>query len=112
MFIAIYEFDVKDGMEQKFAEAWLELTKGIYQNHGSFGSRLHKDEGGKYIGYAQWPDKETWARDWSSENDLKQARETMWSCLNSSTTVYEASVVSDYLQPDQYERAPGKSMEE
>ena len=112
MFIAIYEFNVKDGMEQKFVEAWLELTKGIYQSHGSFGSRLHQHKNGKYLGYAQWPDQETWARDWSPDTSLAPARQIMRSCLNSSTTLYEAEVVSDYLQPDQYERTPGNTMEE
>jgi len=102
MFIVIYEFDVKEGREDKFVAAWLEVTAGIYQNHGSFGSRLHRDKSGKYIGYAQWPDKKSWARDWSSDTSLSAARETMWSCLNGSRTVYESQVVSDYLQEGPY----------
>ncbi len=105
MFVGIYEFDVKEGMEQKFIAAWLEVTKGIYRNYGSFGSRLHKDKTGKYLGYAQWPDQETWARDWSRDTSLDPARQIMRSCLNSSSTVYEAEVVSDYWQPEAYCKA-------
>ncbi|WP_409126676.1 hypothetical protein [Vibrio parahaemolyticus] len=44
MFIAIYEFEIKDGMEASFREAWLEVTKVIYQKCGSFGSRLHTSD--------------------------------------------------------------------
>jgi len=112
MFIAIYEFDVKEGMEQTFITSWLEVTRGIYQYYGSYGSRLQKDKSGKYIGYAQWPDRETWARDWSSDALLQQARDTMWSCLDSSRTVYEAEVVADFLQADQYKHEPDRIMEE
>lgn len=112
MFIAIYEFDVKDGMEQEFVAAWLEVTKGIYQHYGSYGSRLQKDKSGKYVGYAQWPDEETWARNWTSDTILNRAGKTMWSCLNSSKTVYEAEVVSDYLQPGLYEYKHGKTVED
>ncbi len=107
MFIAIYEFDVKGGMEQTFVASWLEVTKGIYQDYGSYGSRLHKDKSGKYIGYAQWPDKQTWKQDWSSDNLLAGARETMWSCLDRSKTVYEADVVADYLKQSLFMPEPG-----
>jgi len=112
MFIAIYEFDVKDDKEDKFIEAWREVTEVIYKNYGSYGSRLQKDKSGKYVGYAQWPDQETWARDRSSDTALQRARDTMWSCLNSSKTVYAAEVISDYLQPEQYKHEPDRTMEE
>lgn len=98
MFVVVYEFDVKPGMEQDFADAWLEVTKGIYKNYGSYGSRLQRDKSGKYIGYAQWPDRETWSRDWPAEEFLAEPRQRMRSCLVSSSTVYEAEVVADYLQ--------------
>ena len=54
MFIALYQFSVKPGHEQAFRQAWLELTQGIYLQRGSLGSRLHRDMGGQFIGYAQW----------------------------------------------------------
>ena len=41
MFIAVYEFEIEDGMNAEFREAWLEVTKAIYKQCGSFGSRLH-----------------------------------------------------------------------
>ena len=53
MFIALYQFSVKPDTNKPFA-AWLELTC-IYLQRGSLGSRLHRDMGGQFIGYAQWP---------------------------------------------------------
>ena len=103
MFIAIYEFAVKDGMHQDFIDSWLELTKGIYENYGSYGSRLQRDTSGKYVGYAQWPDRETWATDWSADTSLSPARDAMRACLVDVRTVYEAEVVADYLQQHKHE---------
>lgn len=103
MFVAVYEFDVKDDMEQTFVDAWLELTMGIYEKYGSYGSRLQKDKSGVYIGYAQWPDRDTWARDWSEDTSLEPSRNTMRSCLVGVRTVYEAEVVADYLQLQAYD---------
>lgn len=60
MFIAIYRFSVKTGHEHAFRLAWLELTQGIYLQRGSLGSRLHREVGGKFIGYAQWPSRAAW----------------------------------------------------
>ena len=105
MFIAIYEFDVKTGHEQEFIAAWLQLTKGIHEHHGSLGSRLHRDKNGRFIGYAQWPDRATWERDWPAEDLLAAPRTRMRSCLNGSNTIYEAEVVADYLQ-DSLSNAP------
>lgn len=98
MFVVIYEFDVKEGMEEQFTDAWLALTRGIYEFRGSFGSRLQIDKSGKFLGYAQWPDREAWAKDWSADTRLSSESKTMWSCLYSSKTIYEAEVVTDYLQ--------------
>ncbi|WP_419835595.1 antibiotic biosynthesis monooxygenase family protein [Endozoicomonas atrinae] len=64
MFIAVYEFEIKAGTEAEFRKAWLEVTKVIYQQCGSFGSRLHtSDDSNILVGYAQWPDREQWKKD-------------------------------------------------
>ena len=34
-----------------------ELITKIY---GSYGSRLHRDRDGRFVGYAEWPDESTW----------------------------------------------------
>ncbi|MFY0672801.1 MAG: antibiotic biosynthesis monooxygenase [Bacteroidia bacterium] len=58
MYCLIYQFEVKAEKTKEFETAWAGLTKLIYEFEGSLGSRLHLDENGKYIAYAQWPSKE------------------------------------------------------
>lgn len=58
MFVYVYRFDVKSGMESAFRERWKAFTKLIHLERGSLGSRLHVDLTGNHIAYAQWPTKE------------------------------------------------------
>ncbi|WP_427978649.1 putative quinol monooxygenase [Agarivorans sp.] len=100
MFIAVYEFEVKQGMEGAFREAWLEVTKAIYQQCGSFGSRLHlSDKPNVLVGYAQWPSREQWEKEHQLTGESYQnARDQMRNCLVQSRTVYKLDVSDDYLQ--------------
>lgn len=54
MMAVIIAFDVIEGQESLFEQAWIDTTEAIYQHMGSLGSRLHRDENGRYIAYAQW----------------------------------------------------------
>ena len=100
MFVAVYEFEIKEGAETSFREAWLEVTKAIYQHCGSFGSRLHtSDKRNILVGYAQWPDRETWQKDRHViDEKYHRARKQMLDCLVQSKTVYELEVSDDYLR--------------
>ncbi|MGK2695722.1 antibiotic biosynthesis monooxygenase family protein [Serratia surfactantfaciens] len=100
MFIAIYRFSVKTGHESAFRQAWLELTQGIYLQRGSLGSRLHRDVGGQFIGYAQWPSRAAWesAGAIQLEERYRQARERMRAALLTDETLFELEVTDDYLQ--------------
>ena len=100
MFIAVYEFEIKQGTEAEFRKAWLEVTKVIYQQCGSFGSRLHtSDNPNILVGYAQWPDREQWEKDHELNDALYLvARQKMRDCLVQSKTVYKLEVSDDYLQ--------------
>ncbi|WP_417528818.1 antibiotic biosynthesis monooxygenase [Marinomonas shanghaiensis] len=63
MFIAVYKFEIKEDTEASFCSAWLDVTKAIYKNGGSFGSRLHtSDNPNIFVGYAQWPSREQWEK--------------------------------------------------
>ncbi|NBB16354.1 antibiotic biosynthesis monooxygenase [Caulobacter sp. SLTY] len=62
MYVAVYAWRVKPGKEAQFREAWRRGTRAITQLYGSFGSRLHQAEDGRFIGYAEWPDEETWRK--------------------------------------------------
>jgi quinol monooxygenase YgiN len=103
MFIAVYEFKIKDGTEHEFRESWLEVTKAIYKNCGSFGSRLHTTEHPNIlVGYAQWPSREQWEKDHQLTDQLYLvSREKMRNCLVDSKTVYKLDVTDDYLQASQ-----------
>lgn len=102
MFIVVYEFEIKDGTEASFREAWLEVTKAIYGNCGSLGSRLHtSDRPNTLVGYAQWPNREQWEKDHQfADERYQKSRKEMRSCLVRSTTVYKLEVSDDYLQPN------------
>ncbi len=60
MYAVIYQFDVVPGREKDFEKTWQLATESFITHAGGLGSRLHKNEGGSYIAYAQWPDKTTW----------------------------------------------------
>lgn len=102
MFIVMFEFVPKTGKEADFLCAWPKVTQGIYLLHGSLGSRLHKDEEGRWIAYAQWPDRATWeqAATNSMSEDYEQQRMHMHDALNLETTriLYKMDVACDYLQ--------------
>lgn len=60
MFVAVYWWRVHPGKEEQFREAWRQVTLGITAAWGSFGSRLHQDSDGRFVGYAEWPDRASW----------------------------------------------------
>lgn len=56
MTIFLYRWKIKPGKQKQFEENWSAVTKAIWEQCGSYGSRLHLAQNGEYIGYAQWPD--------------------------------------------------------
>lgn len=66
MFVAAYWWKVHPGKEDQFRAAWRRGTELIREKYGSFGSRLHREVGPdgavRFIGMAEWPDRETWQR--------------------------------------------------
>jgi len=55
----IYRWNVRAGMEDQFRAGWVEGTKVIHAECGSFGARLHRDAEGVFVSYALWPDDDT-----------------------------------------------------
>lgn len=99
MFTVIYKFKIKPDKIQQFEENWTELTKLIYNNQGSLGSRLHKSDDLNYIAYAQWPNKETWESEWNNmpEHDKEISRKMKEAC-ETRETIFELEVVIDLLK--------------
>lgn len=77
LFVAIYRWRLKPGHEESFRKAWAGLTRLIYLQLGSFGSRLHKAEDGSWYAYAQWPDRKTWEQVSLDSDEAKSFRSLM-----------------------------------
>lgn len=60
MLVAVYWWRAHPGKEAQFREAWRRGTEQITCIYGSFGSRLHQDRDGRFVGYAEWPDEGAW----------------------------------------------------
>ena len=102
MFVVVFEFVVRTGKEDEFKQAWRKTTQGIYLFKGSLGSRLHRDEEGRFIAYAQWPDRQSWERsgEIAMSGEYEQHRQAMHDALNLDTTriLFKLDVEADYLQ--------------
>ncbi len=100
MFVAVYEFEIREGSETEFRKAWLEVTKLIYKNCGSSGSRLHRsNKPNTFVAYAQWASRELWKKDFAlNSQEFVSARQKMFDYIVTSKTVYELEVTDDYLQ--------------
>lgn len=66
MFVAFYRWQVRDGAEDRFRAAWIRVTQANYRKYGSLGSRLHRDQDGHWVAYAQWPSEAAWEKAWKS----------------------------------------------
>lgn len=102
MFIALYEFRIKDGFAENFKESWATLTEGIYRCKGSLGSRLHStDHPNAFVAYAQWPTKEAYESEALIEPYTKeevQARSKMRECCEEIKTLHLMDVIDDKLK--------------
>lgn len=98
MFVAIYRFNVKLGLEKQLIASWAGLTKLIYQHEGSLGSRLHQEKDGVFIAYAQWPDRETWENAGGNmpQNADKYRKDLREACTTIET-LHELEMVEDLL---------------
>jgi heme-degrading monooxygenase HmoA len=100
MFCVIYKFRVRPGSEAVFEASWHDLTEGIYRHRGSRGSRLHKNEQGQYIAYAQWPSEEQYKKDIPLPEELRQVARRMRDSCDAIDTVHTMTVVDDLLRPE------------
>ena len=98
MFCVVYKWNVKPGREAEFRDTWRIITKAIFEQHGSFGSRLHSNEDGSWVAYAQWPDRDHWEN--HSETlgvELTQLKQS--ECLLENVQVLmKLNVTDDLLQ--------------
>lgn len=92
-------------MEEQFFQAWAEMSKLINEFEGSLGPRLHNEEEGIYLYYAQWTNRATWENSGNKlSNEAEYFRTQMRdSCIEISTLqtlniredLTESSIYSD-----------------
>jgi heme-degrading monooxygenase HmoA len=98
MFCVIYQWKVKPGKEEEFRESWRAVTDAIYHQHGSLGSRLHKNDDGTWVAYAQWPTRELWESG-AELLDVAVARAKWHDAIESeSQVVFKLMVTDDMLR--------------
>lgn len=104
MFSVIYHFKVKAGKEEVFLQAWLELTKLIYEYEGSLGSRIHQSQKeGDFIAYAQWPSRNKWENAGANLPESAQLwRKQMKDSCDEIKTLFELDQKIDYLNEKPY----------
>lgn len=102
MFAVIYRWQVVSGLEAQFETGWRSGTERIAAEFGGWGSRLHKQSGGIYIAYAQWPDEDTWkkAMETRMRHSDEKARQMYLGAIVPGTfeTIAQGDVVADLLE--------------
>jgi heme-degrading monooxygenase HmoA len=115
MFVAVYQWKVKKGREQEFRDAWIRVTEANYRAYGSLGSRLHQNDDGSWVAYAQWPSKQDWEYAWKSGRLADPASSAvMKDCVEVESAKeqffpsFSLTVIEDMLQATPH--SAGKSM--
>jgi heme-degrading monooxygenase HmoA len=62
MFVAVYRWRLKPGLEEQFREAWHRTTMLARERCGSLGSALFRAQDGSWVAIARWPDREARTR--------------------------------------------------
>jgi len=97
LYCIIYKFKVRDGQEERFTQAWSEVTKAYIESCGGLGSRLHKADDQDYIAFAQWPSKEIQDAAELPLTIKEGSGKVMKECCESIETLYKMKPVADLL---------------
>lgn len=62
MFVAVYRWKVKPGMEEQFREGWRRITLLARERCGAWGSALFRAQDGTWVAIARWPDRDARTR--------------------------------------------------
>nr|WP_297784910.1 antibiotic biosynthesis monooxygenase [uncultured Allomuricauda sp.] len=98
MYAVLYRFDVIPGREKDFEKTWQLVTESFITYAGGLGSRLHKNEAGSFLAYAQWPDKLSWesAKQKLPQTALKDLQRMNTYC-EEITVLFNMEVKNDLL---------------
>lgn len=98
MYVILYRWRIRPGLEEEFVEAWTEVTRYYAEHRGSLGSRLHRGGDGIWYAYAQWPSAEHRERAFREVPALP-ARERMTRAIAESFPETELRIEADLLGP-------------
>jgi hypothetical protein len=97
MFNVIYRWKIHPGKEAQFQQAWAEATHLIRTHRGGLGSRLHRCADGTFLGYAQWPDQQSWENSPSIPLPENSAFALMKEAILSSEPPVKMEMIEDLL---------------
>ena len=80
MFATFFEWQILDGREAEFEEAWASVTRRL-QARGSNGSSLFRTEAGNYCAFALWPDRATRDAAFAMDEILPDDSAAMRACI-------------------------------
>jgi heme-degrading monooxygenase HmoA len=96
-FAVIYRWEIKEGREESFRQAWEMITLDIKEMRGGLGSRLHQADDGTWYAYAQWPSRETWANSQEHGSVNEEASALMAEAVEKSFDPIPLKPVRDLL---------------
>ena len=99
MLTALYRWKIKAGFEQQFIDCWSDITIYYRENHGSYGSRLHRGNDGLFYGYAMWPSMEQRNRAFDTGVE-HPARPGMIEAIEESFPEVLLEIEADFLRSD------------
>jgi heme-degrading monooxygenase HmoA len=97
MYVALYRWKLKPGMEQIFETHWKESTLLYRSEQKGLGSRLHRNDDGTFFAYAQWPNRETYHAKRELSHEHKESLMKMNACIEEIYTQILGEVSCDLL---------------
>ena len=96
-FAVIYRWRLRSGMEQQFQAAWATVTKTFMAERRALGSRLHRDDDGYWVAYAQWPSRRAWEQSRKLGPADPKVSAAMAEAIEESFAPMALDPVADYL---------------
>ena len=97
MFVIMYEFNVKKDLADRFTQLWKKLTLLVDELSDSLGARLHKASDTLWIGYAQWPTKDSWENSNLNQKAISELRAELFDVCDDIQIIYQLEVAVDLL---------------
>ncbi len=97
MFVIVYEFTVKKTHLDSFPPLWNKLTLLVKELSASRGARLHQASACSWIGYAEWPTRDSWENSNLNQEAVSQLRKQLSDSCDDIQIVYQLDVMDDLL---------------